>query len=178
MSAIGATEGKLTATGAIEGKLVAAVKKLAAEVQKLVAAWSTNVPTNNLQMLLQQKFAFRKKSFFLNFFSAPMPPKALSVMPSIDHRTFIVNLEPPQRGYFKWFEIEINEQNEQGNDIISTQNILENSSLVLPLMLKNDEQNTEIKLAKFAAVYLLKVRCVSKNGQRSIRYGSQDVITG
>ena len=105
-----------------------------------------------------------------------MEPRNLSVLP--DLRSISISFEPPESGMFSGFHIEIYELDSEGAEIDSEQNVLDDDSPSRSLNLTSVQLTAEMKLAKFATVYKLKVRTSSENGQLSIRYAGQALITG
>ena len=119
-----------------------------------------------------------RKFYGFHKFTAPVPPESISTDRSNDLQTFTIVLSIPQTGLFGGFSVEVNEQDEDGDDIDSTENVLEDSSVKLPITLSSEETAVGVKLAKFAQVYSIRARSLTKNGQPSVRYAGQDVITG
>ena len=113
-----------------------------------------------------------------HFFAAPMEPRNLSVKVLPDLRSISISFEPPESGMFSGFHIEIYELDSEGAEIHSEQNVLDDDSPSNSLNLTSAELTAELKLAKFATVYKLKVRTSSENGQLSIRYAGRALITG
>ena len=111
-------------------------------------------------------------------FTAPAAPQNLIIDHLSDLQSIDVNFDYSESAETKGFQIQVHELDEEGDPNYSSENILEDSSISLPIHLNPDVQTYRLKLAKFASAYKIIVRSESINGQISIRFASQNIITG
>ena len=110
--------------------------------------------------------------------TAPAAPQNLIIDHLSDLQSIDVSFDYPESAEIKGFQIQVYELDDEGEPNDSTENILEDSSISLPILLNADVQTYRMKLAKLASVYKVIVRSESTNGQISIRFASQNIITG
>ena len=109
-----------------------------------------------------------------------MPPTSFTLTPDPQSglRSFKAEFEPPVEGFFSGFKLAINRVDQNGDDIDSEENILENSLISLPLSIGRDERNRSLTFAQYGVVYALRLNTQSVTGQDSLWDLSVHVITG
>ena len=123
----------------------------------------------------------RKNEHLLNF-SAPVPPKNLSITePESALRTIRLTFDPPSQGKIGGFLIEV-EEVEDANGARRKRSlnggILEDSQVELPLKVDQNETSVELTFASYGSVYSVTLRSLSPNQKPSLASANQNIMTG
>ncbi|XP_063727963.1 uncharacterized protein LOC134855389 [Symsagittifera roscoffensis] len=163
-----ASKGDLISSQKIDGYLRYVASDLVPGTEYTISVFAVSDPQGQV----------RSKDASITQDSAPAAPQNLIIDHLSDLQSIDVNFDYSESAEIKGFQIQVHELDEEGDPNYSSENILEDSSISLPIHLNPDVQTYRLKLAKFASAYKIIVRSESINGQISIRFASQNIITG